>query len=260
MRGRGLLTTLALAVPARASAQAGPPPPSYTAALPGCAAFLERVRTEVRAQQGGAPYEERGERTGVFVIRFGAGAGGRPFEAWYDSLAVWYDARAGRLVPDTDGLVGGRWHGTVGPTGGVILTVRPFQPPELRAVTDLSDAPLDFLPPLPTVALAPGGSWSDSLGLTIERLSDSAAGVVERYRWQITSRTEPPMEQDSTLRLRQEADDKGQFSWSRRDGPRGWSRTVVITTDVGGRTAGAYRGRVEQRIDVRRVTDPPQCR
>lgn len=237
--------------------------PRYAAAQLGCAVFEERVRTEVRAQEAGVPWEETGERFGRLVFRARPEDGAIRFEAWYDSLTVRHDARAGRLEPDTDGLVGGRWEGRLTANGTVALMTRPFMPPELRDVSDLSDALVDFLPPLPTALVAPGGSWTDSLGLTVRRLADSAdsRGPVARYRWVIKSRGALPVEADSTLRIRQEAEDEGQFAWRDDLGVLGWSRQVTIETQLAraGRGGSSHRGRVVQVILVRRVTTGASC-
>lgn len=244
---------------APAAAQA---PPAYRAELLRCAAFHEAVRTEIRAQRGGPPYEESAGRNGVLVVR-AEGEAPVHFTAWYDSLAVWYDGSGGRVRPDTDGLVGGRWEGTLSPTGEAGLAVRPFMPPDLRSVSDLSDALLDFFPPLPALPVPPRGSWTDSLGLVIDRLPDSAAakGAVQRFRWRIASRSEPPMPGDSTARLRQSASDQGTVAWLPDAGPLGWSREVTIETEVtGGAVRLPYRGRVIQRITVTRITESPACR
>ena len=240
---------------------AGQAIPSYDASVVGCSVFRESVRTDIRAQRGGPPYQERGQRTGVLVVRVTADAPLR-FTAWYDSLAVWYDATEGRVVPDTDGLIGGRWEGTLSPTGSVSLTSRPFMPPDLRSVSDLSDALLDFFPPLAPVAIAPGRAWTDSLGLTITRLADSLArpGPAQRYQWRIDSRSDPPLAADSTARLRQRATDEGVLVWALAVGPLSWDRTVTIDTEVSGPGVRLpYRGRVTQHIEVIRITDHPAC-
>ena len=240
---------------------AGQEAPAYRASTIGCSVFRESVRTDIRAQRGGPPYEERGQRTGLLAVRTTPATPLR-FTAWYDSLVVWYDATEGRLVPETDGLVGGRWEGTISPTGDVALASRPFMPPELRAISDLSDALLDFFPPLAPVTIVPGRAWTDSLGLTINRLADSTArpASLQRYQWRIDSRSAPPLEADSTARLRQRATDEGVLAWSPMAGPLTWSRTVTIDTDVSGPGVRLpYRGRVTQHIEVIRITNHPAC-
>ena len=244
----------------RAQAQS---PPRYAAAPLACAVFEERVRTEVRAQEAGVPWEETGDRFGRVVFRARPEDGAIRFEAWYDSLTVRYDARAGRLEPDTDGLIGGRWEGRLAATGSVELLTRPFMPPDLREVSDLSDALLDFLPPLPAASLAPGSQWTDSLGLTVRRLADSTAaeGAVARYEWTIHSRGALPVEVDSTLRIRQEAEDEGRLAWRDDLGVLGWTRRVTVETQLArtGRGGSSHRGRVVQQIRVRRITAGASC-
>lgn len=235
-------------------------PPRYTAASLACAAFAETVRTTVRAQEAGLPWEETGTRAGVLVVRARATGTQLAFEAWYDSLTIVAETRTGRVVPDTDGLVGGRWQGILTPSGAVALRTRPFIPEEVRAVSDLAEAPLDFFPPLPTAAIPPNAGWTDSLGLTIRRLPDSSATA--RYRWTIRSRSAPVLEADTTVRLRQQADEEGQVAWDAVEGAMRWARDVTVETQVmqGQRNGRAYRGRVAQQIAVRRLRDHPACR
>lgn len=233
-------------------------PPQYRAGQLGCAVFAETVRTRVRAEEAGVPWEESGVRDGVLVVRARAAGPALEIEAWYDSLAVTQDARSGRVSPDTDGLVGGRWQGLLTPGGAVELRARPFVPDDLRAVADLADALLDFFPPLPTAAIAAGETWTDSLGLAIRRLADSAGAA--RYRWSIRSRSAPAFAADTSVRLRQEAEDDGQVAWDASEGPLAWDRDVTVETRVvQSRWSGSHRGRVEQAIRVRRLRDHPAC-
>jgi hypothetical protein len=226
--------------------------------------YQEQVLTTVDVRRGVEVWQEKGTRDGRLQVRSEAGEGGLRFEAWYDSLEVTYDGRDGRLRPDTDGLIGGRWLGALTSHGEARLDARPFMPPELRAVSDLSEALQDFFPPLPTAALAPGARWSDSLGLDVERLGDSAAagGTLQRYRWRITGRGGPlPLAGDSSARVRHRVTDDGVMAWSPARGPLAWRREIVVETDVTpGRAAlGAVRGRVTQVIGVTRITNPAEC-
>ncbi len=240
------------------------PTPRYTAEQLRCAAYLEEVRTTVDVRRGVEVWQEKGTRSARLQFRAQTAEAGIGFEAWYDSLLVRHDGREGSLQPDTDGLIGGRWLGLLTPHGEARLDARPFLPPELRAVSDLSDALQDFLPQLPTAALAPGDRWSDSLGLEVERLRDSVApnATFQRYRWRITGRGGPaPIAGDSSARLRHRITDEGTVAWSPARGPLAWRRAIVVETDVmpGRASLGAVQGRVAQAIDVIRVTDPPEC-
>jgi hypothetical protein len=178
---------------------------------------------------------------------------------------VEYTRAEGKLTPDTDGLIGGRWTGVMRPHGEVSLTDRPFIPPELAQVSDLSDQLLDFFPPLATAAIPPGRHWTDSLGLEVERLRDSTDGAERllRFKWRITSQGGAgPSAVDTAVRLRQEIEDDGTFAWSVRRGPVSWRREIQVNTRVGaGRRGGTpAEGRVTQLVTVRRVTDPAGCR
>ncbi len=236
----------------------------YEAELLKCAAFVEEVRTTVDARRGLESWQERGTRRGLLQVRAAAGAKGIDLEAWYDSLAVEYTRPEGTVSPDTDGLVGGRWRGTLQPHGEVSLGDRPFIPPELLQVSDLSDQLLDFFPPLATMALAPGGRWTDSLGLVVERLRDSVSGGerLQRYSWRITRQAGAgPEGIDSTVRLRQQIEDEGTLAWSDTRGPVTWRREIAVSARVGAshRRGTPIEGRVKQLVTVRRVTIPTGC-
>jgi hypothetical protein len=240
--------------------------PRYTAHHLSCAAFLEEVSTTVEAQRGMTPIRERGYRSGVLVFRAREAGAALRFEAWYDSLVVWHETQGeggqGRLTPETDGLIGGRWRGTLTPAGEVSLEVRPFLPPELAAVAHLADVPLDFLPPLPRDVLIAGRSWTGADGLVIERLADSAGA--ERYRWRLRTRERVAgFAGDSSLVLQQEIEDGGQLVWTDATGVWRWQRVVTVETRLpaGPRLRTPVQGRVEQRIAVRRalVRSPEGC-
>jgi len=208
-------------------------------------------------------WQEHGLRSGRIQVRAQPAEKGISFEAWFDSLAVEYTRPAGKLKPDTDGLIGGRWNGLIYPHGEVSLVDRPFMPPELADVSDLSDQLIDFFPPLATASVAPGRRWTDSLGLEIERLRDSTAGteVLQRYRWRISNAgTSTPG--DTAIRLRQEIEDEGHLAWSASRGPVAWRREIEVSARVGAARRGGTpsEGRVTQEVRVRRVTNPVECR
>jgi hypothetical protein len=239
-------------------------PPQYRAGYFSCAAFLEEVRTAVTARRGMESWQEQGRREGRMLVNASQADDRLSFEAWYDSLSVLHDGRHGRLRPDTDGLVGGRWRGFMAPHGAVELTERPFIPPELISVSDLSDQLLDFFPPLPTQALAIRDRWTDSLGLEIERLPDSSAAdrTLERYRWIIRSEGgSMPFGGDTLVRLRQNIRDEGVVAWSRSSGPLTWHREIVVDAAVASTRSqqSPVQSRVSQSITVRRATVAPAC-
>ena len=238
--------------------------PRYTAELLRCSAYLEEVRTTVDARRGMQGWQEKGLRRGLLQVRATPSEPGFAFEAWYDSLTVEYTGIEGKVTPDTDGLIGGRWTGTILPHGQASLIDRPFMPPELAQVSDLSDELVDFFPPLATIALAPGKEWTDSLGLEIERLRDSTAAGERllRFRWRITSEGGgAPAVPDSSVRLRQDIEDEGTMAWSASRGPVAWRREIQVSTRVGaGRRGGTpSEGRVTQLVTVRRITNAGAC-
>jgi hypothetical protein len=239
------------------------PAPQYRADLLRCAAFVEDVRTTVDARRGMRGWQEKGFRHGLLQVRATPHQEGLAFEAWFDSLAVEYTSPEGKAIPDTDGLVGGRWNGLMRPHGEVSLTVRPFMPPDLAQVSDLSDALVDFFPPLAPAALAPGAEWSDSLGLEVERLRDSTASGERllRFRWRMTSQGGASGIVDTTVRLRQEIEDDGILVWGVARGPLAWRREIRVGTRVGASRRGGTpsEGRITQLVSVRRITDPDRC-
>lgn len=239
--------------------------PSYTPELLKCVAFVEDVRTTVDARRGMQGWQEKGLRVGLLQVRATPHQEGLAFEAWFDSLAVEYTNSEGKATPDTDGLIGGRWTGLLRPFGEVSLTARPFIPPDLAQVSDLSDELADFFPPLAPVALPPGGAWTDSLGLEMERLRDSVAGGERllRFRWRMTSDgASAAALVDTSVRLRQDIEDDGTLAWSVARGPVAWRREIQVSTRVGASRRGGTpsEGRVTQRVAVRRVTNPDGCR
>ena len=231
------------------------PPLSYRADHLACATFLESVRSEVRSSRGGTVSGESGGRTGRLRIRATGAAAGIRVEVWYDSLDVWRDTPTLRLSPDTDGLVGGRWRGWLSPEGRVDLETRPFMPPEILEVTDLSELPSDFFPPLAPASLQVGEEWTDSAGLRIERLPDSSAARhgLGRFRWHRTAITTS----DDPVRITQHTDDQGLMVWAFDRGPVEWNRTVSVDSDVrrGLPDGDPLRGQVDQLIVVRRLPD-----
>ncbi len=225
--------------------------PSYTAELLHCSTFAEQVQSDIRIAGAGPTRSEAAGRAGRWQLRAQPRAEGLAFEAWYDSLAVWRESSEGRLEPETDGLVGGRWRGTLGPTGEATLTTTPFMPPELLLVADLSSVLADFFPPLPPRALAVGETWSDSTGRWIRR--DPDRDGARRFHWGIDAMGTLPEGTVGAERLREE----GNASWRDGVGPESWERRIVVDTEARrGLSGGAMlRSRVTQEILVIRVTD-----
>jgi hypothetical protein len=139
-------------------AQGGPA--RYTEARLGCATFRETVETEIRTTMGTSAREERAGRAGLLLIRAIAGDSGLDLLAWFDSLTVWREGPEGRSVPDTEGLLGGRWRGLLESRGRYTGRVVPFIPDEVAGVADLRGILEDFSLSSPTArsATAPPGA------------------------------------------------------------------------------------------------------
>jgi hypothetical protein len=210
----------------------------------------------------GVPREESLGRDGVVLFRVRGEEPRLSFEAWYDSLVVWRSMPEGRVEPDTDGLIGGRWRGRLDGRGAAALDQKPFMPPEVLQAADLSDLFADFLPPLPPVPLEVGARWQDSTGLEIERLPDSTAGpgTVARYRWRAVT-AGGPARADSGMRLDETVVDDGAVVWKDGVGPVHWARSIEIESSIarGGGIRSPLRTRMVQRITVSRLARHPAC-
>ena len=168
------------------------------------------------------------------------------------------------MRPDTDGLLGGRYRGTLSGTGLYASQARPFVPDEVAEVANMAAALDDFFPPLPSRPLRPGQAWSDSSGVTLRRMADSGMSGVPLYRFEVEVRHETrsaPTRADTTrLRLRQVSQEQSTFVWHPSLGLVRWNRRIVIDASVlpGRAIRQAVRSKVEQRITVvRDLTVPP---
>ncbi|HET9275755.1 MAG TPA: hypothetical protein VFN96_06785, partial [Gemmatimonadales bacterium] len=135
-------------------------PPRYLPAHLRCAVFHESVTGEARGQAGGALRAQRFGREGILVIRAVGTDSGLMAEAWLDSLVLWRDGDSGRMEPDAEGLLGGRWIGRLEPDGRWIGSQVPFIPDEVALVTELRPLLQEFLPRLPGRVLSVGAADS----------------------------------------------------------------------------------------------------
>jgi hypothetical protein len=122
----------------------------------------------------------------------------------------------------------------------------------------------DLFPPLPPNPLHSGEVWTDSVGLTIRRLADSALSGVLLQRFELHVRREAGRnggERDTLpLELRQSSEERGTFVWHPTLGLLHRERLIVVQTTVpaGPAVRQAIRSRVEQRISLtREVADLP---
>jgi hypothetical protein len=166
---------------------------------------------------------------------------------------VFREGPEGRTAPDAEGILGGRYRGTLDPGGDYLARTAPFVPAALRDVFDFSRIPLHFFPPVPPAPLGPGREWSDGAGLTIWRLTDSAVsgGSLSRYRWTRRDAWEEGVAVgDSTLFVHRSEVEDGSLQWRSGEGPLGWTSAVVAGVEFPG---GAGRTEVTQQVSVRRI-------
>jgi len=213
----------------------------------------------LEAETGFRRRRETLSRDGIWQVRGRPGVAGTLIEAWYDSVSLSRQSPEGTLVPDTEGLLGGRYRGTLSPAGRYVATARPFVPDEVAEVSDLGAAMDELLPPLPPLALAVGERWADSAGLELRRLPDSAAGVRAVRRLALRARAEADratVRGDTTaIAARQVTVEEGQVDWDAAEGFLRRTRHIVVETSVpaGGRVRAALRSRLVQDVVVERV-------
>jgi hypothetical protein len=239
----------------------------YTVAQLQCARFEENSRGRVVVESAGQRRQETVGRVGRWSLRARDTATGIALEAWYDSLSVWRQGPSGKSIPDTDGLLGGRYRGVLTPAGRYSPVARPFIPDELAEVAELSGALEDLLPRLPTAPLEVGQPWGDSTGLELRRLPDSgAAGRLVR-RLRLRARTEASLAtvRGDTLSVpaHQVTVEEGQLDWTPRVGLVRWVRHIVVesTIPAGGPIPQAVRSRLEQDVTLSRLaaSQPTAC-
>lgn len=258
-------SALLILVVATGGANAQAPPVAarfrYTAPHLDCASFAEHSTARLDGQTGTRVRRETITRDGLWRMRATAAKRGIAIEAWYDSLALVRETAQGTLTPDTDGLLGGRYRGTLSPTGAYIPRARPFIPDPVAEVAELSRAMEDLLPPLPPAALAVGQRWTDSSGLELRRLADSSAGGRTIQRLELESRTESHQAdvRGDTLALpaSQTTEEEGRVAWDPDRGLLRRERHIVVETSVpaGGPLKQPLRSRLEQTVVLDRSGD-----
>jgi hypothetical protein len=244
------------------TAQAQEPGLHYRAEQLNCARFLETAVSKILTQSSGRGREQTAGRTGVWQFRAAPADAGVALEGWLDSLALWRRSAETTIRPDTDGLIGGRYRGTLSADGAYFSKARPFIPDEVAEVAGMASALDDFFPPLPRGGLKPGHTWSDSLGVTIRRLSDSALSNVPLYRFALATQrhtTSAETQADTLpLQLRQTSQEQGSYVWHPTLGLLRRERRIVVETTVspGRSVRQAVRSRIEQQITVERDLSP----
>jgi hypothetical protein len=230
----------------------------YTANQLHCAQFLEIGHSTIQTETARRVRHQTSERKGVWRFRALPSADAIALEGWLDSLTLSRKSAETTITPDTDGLVGGRYRGTLSTRGTYAGRVRPFVPDEVAEVAGMAGALDDFFPPLPGIQLEVGKAWSDSRGLTIRRLPDSSLSGLPLFRFQLERRTEtrsaPKRGDTLAVPLRQVSEEHGVFVWHPLLGLVRRERNIVVQTAVPvSRTVRQpVRSKVEQRIIVAR--------
>jgi len=257
---RGLLVATLLAAAARgAGAQ------QYRAAQLECARFLETARSDIETQSAGRARRAIAEREGRWSFRAHDSAGAIALEGWYDSLALRHGSGDTLTAPDTDGIIGGRYRGLLGPAGEYRRIAVPFVPDEIAEAMDAAAALDDLFPHLPAATLGPGARSSDGVGLEIERLPDSTAGRTTFQRYEVRRRTVAsetvPRGDTVPVPLRQTTADEARVLWHPSVGLARVERKTVTEASIpaGGRVRAAVRSRIVQHAVLARLPRDASC-
>lgn len=236
----------------------------YTAKQLQCARFAEDAKSDIETESAGRRRHQTSGRSGVWEFRATPANQEVGLEGWLDSLRVWRRSAETTISPDTDGLLGGRYRGTLSETGTYVGRVKPFVPDEVAEVAGMGTALDDFFPPLPPHPLKVGQAWTDSAGATIRRLPDSTLSGVPLLRFELETRGESraaAVPGDSLpLELTQVSEERGTFVWHPLIGLVRRDRSIVVRTTVPASRSvrQPVRSKVEQRITLLRdLTVPP---
>lgn len=239
--------------------------PAYTAGRLHCARFAESSRSHIVTETAGRARRAFAERDGILTFRARDTAGGIALEAWYDSLAVRHGPADSLVSPDTDGLIGGRYRGLLGPGGEYQRLAAPFVPAQVAEAFDAASALDDLFPRLPPDPLAPGSSWTDGEGLEIERLADSVASGAPLRRYTVRRRAEQfeavPQGDTVPVPLRQTSAAETRVVWHPDAGLlRSSGETEIeVSIPAGGRVRAPIRSRIEQRFALVRLPPAGSC-
>jgi len=235
------------------------PAPGYHPLQLDCARFRQEIRSVIELAGARQRSRETTSRVGILTVRAAARDSAIVLEAWFDSLSVWREGAGERLEPETDGVIGGRFRGTLSRSGIYTEADRPFVPDDVAQVADVGDALGELLPRLPTRSLARGTVWEDASGTVITRLPDGRreGSVVQRYRLDHRSTREESrlLPDSSEVRAARRERETGVFEWSPELGPVRWERDITVEVDVpaGGPVRVPFRTRIDQKVTIERV-------
>lgn len=260
----GLAAGVMLSIVLLPAAPSQEPGVRYTARQLECATFVEDAQSDIETESGGRRRHQTSGRNGVWQFRAAPAKQEVALEGWLDSLRIWRRSAETTISPDTDGLLGGRYRGTLSGRGTYVGRVKPFVPDEVAEVAGMGTALDDFFPPLPPHPLKAGQVWTDSAGVTIRRLPDSAMSGVPLLRFELETRVETraaAVPGDTLpLELRQVSEERGTFVWHPLIGLVRRDRKIVVRTTVPASRSvrQPVRSKVEQQITLLRdLTVPP---
>lgn len=239
--------------------------PAYHPLQLDCSTYRQSVHSTIELESSGQRSRESSEREGRLRLRAAARDTLIQLEAWFDSLRVVREGSGERLVPDTDGLIGGRYTGLLTRAGGFTSTDTPFVPDEVAQVAEVSDALAELLPLLSPQPLQPGAGWRDGFGTVIQRLPDGSRGGrrVELYR--LTRRMEREerrlLPDSSEVRARRRESESGTYEWAPDVGLVRWERTITVDVEVpaGEVVKQPFRTRIRQQVTVERLAVGEGC-
>jgi hypothetical protein len=209
-----------------------------------------RVHTAVNTELQGKARAESLRRTGTLVIQGTALDSAIQIEAWWDSLRLWRRSDDQTLEPDADGVLGGRYQGQLEADGRFFRSVAPWIPDEVAEVSDLTTALDDLFPPLPPSVLKRGERVTSIAGDLFVRLADSSGRA--RYRITSASASTHPPDAERNYAIGETESSDGVLVWG-NEGLLRWDRTVIAETKITEDPQRAFRSRVQQLIEVRRV-------
>lgn len=226
-------------------------------------AVLDEVRvTDLRTDAGGRQREETVRREGRLVVTRDSVTrpAGLALMAWYETLALTRTSADGTLQPDTDGVLGGRFTGTLGPSGTWTAESQPYVPDRVRDASDVGRTLDDLLPRLPGFVLRPGGRFADTTGTSFERLADSTADGEQLIRLRVTRRWTRPLTL-ATGEVSAESRDRGteesRVVLSPRRGLLRMDRRTLTEADLpkGEGMRGPVRAALDERLQLIRRLD-----
>jgi hypothetical protein len=242
------------------------PAVTYSAAQLDCARFVETGESKILTEAGGRTRRQTSTRRGTWQFRSTPSGQELALEGWFDSLSITRRSEETAITPDTDGLLGGRYRGTLSRTGHYTPLVHPFVPDEVAEVAGMTEALNDVFPPLADRSLREGETWTDASGLTIRRQPDSVSSGTRLHRFELMKeekiQTAASAADTVPLEVQQRSEETGRFVWHPQAGLLRRERTIVVETTVPpSRTVRqAVRSKVEQQITLARLLPPSGCR